>query len=133
MNNTIDQKVAMDEALVPHAQRLRIGRSNFRLLSDIKSKESTLNSRQHPLSIIMLSDSRWITRNILLIWSRSGIRSISVRGSMVNPLMKHHLKRKFFPSFVFLDTVQRPGRSLMLTSISYISHEDLLLPSSTNA
>nr|GEX29763.1 hypothetical protein [Tanacetum cinerariifolium] len=32
----------MDEALVPHAQRLRIGRSNFRLLSDIKFKESTL-------------------------------------------------------------------------------------------
>nr|GEZ60053.1 hypothetical protein [Tanacetum cinerariifolium] len=32
----------MDEALVPHAKRLRIGRSNFRLLSDIKSKESTL-------------------------------------------------------------------------------------------
>nr|GEZ65983.1 hypothetical protein [Tanacetum cinerariifolium] len=32
----------MDEARVPHAQRLRIGRSNFRLLSDIKSKESTL-------------------------------------------------------------------------------------------
>nr|GEW49934.1 hypothetical protein [Tanacetum cinerariifolium] len=32
----------MDEVLVPHAQRLRIGRSNFRLLSDIKSKESTL-------------------------------------------------------------------------------------------
>nr|GEX87345.1 hypothetical protein [Tanacetum cinerariifolium] len=32
----------MDEAFVPHAQRLRIGRSNFCLLSDIKSKESTL-------------------------------------------------------------------------------------------
>nr|GEY42132.1 retrovirus-related Pol polyprotein from transposon TNT 1-94 [Tanacetum cinerariifolium] len=42
MNTTIDQQVAMDEALVPHAQRLRIGRSNFCLLSDIKSKESTL-------------------------------------------------------------------------------------------
>nr|GEY70110.1 hypothetical protein [Tanacetum cinerariifolium] len=42
MNTTIDQQVAIDEALVPHAQRLRIGRSNFRLLSDIKSKESTL-------------------------------------------------------------------------------------------
>nr|GEU30426.1 hypothetical protein [Tanacetum cinerariifolium] len=39
---TIDQQVAMDEALVPTAQRLRIGRSNFRLLLDIKSKESTL-------------------------------------------------------------------------------------------
>nr|GEZ63443.1 hypothetical protein [Tanacetum cinerariifolium] len=42
MDTTIDQQVAMDEALVPHARRLRIGRSNFRLLSNISSKESTL-------------------------------------------------------------------------------------------
>nr|GEW67796.1 hypothetical protein [Tanacetum cinerariifolium] len=41
-DTTIDQQAAIDEALVPHAQRLRIGRSNFCLLSDIKSKESTL-------------------------------------------------------------------------------------------
>nr|GEY33432.1 hypothetical protein [Tanacetum cinerariifolium] len=42
MDTTIDEYVAMDEALVPRAQRLRIRRSNFQLLSDIKSKESTL-------------------------------------------------------------------------------------------
>nr|GEZ45779.1 hypothetical protein [Tanacetum cinerariifolium] len=42
MDTTIEQQAAMDEAFVPHAQRLRIGRCNFRLLSDIKSKESTL-------------------------------------------------------------------------------------------
>nr|GEX47967.1 retrovirus-related Pol polyprotein from transposon TNT 1-94 [Tanacetum cinerariifolium] len=42
MDTTIDQQVAMDDALVPTAQRLRIRRSNFCLLSDIKSKESTL-------------------------------------------------------------------------------------------
>nr|GEV72377.1 hypothetical protein [Tanacetum cinerariifolium] len=42
MDTTVDQQVAIDEALVPTAQRLRIGRRNFRLLSDIKSKESTL-------------------------------------------------------------------------------------------
>nr|GEV97841.1 hypothetical protein [Tanacetum cinerariifolium] len=42
IDTTIDQQVAMDEALVPTTQRLRIGRSNFGLLSDIKSKESTL-------------------------------------------------------------------------------------------
>nr|GFA75230.1 hypothetical protein [Tanacetum cinerariifolium] len=39
---TIDQQVARDEFLVPSTQRLRIGRSNFRLPSDIQSKESTL-------------------------------------------------------------------------------------------
>nr|GEW71121.1 hypothetical protein [Tanacetum cinerariifolium] len=42
MDTTIDQQVAIDEALVPHAQMLRIRRSNFRMLLDIKSKESTL-------------------------------------------------------------------------------------------
>nr|GEW00761.1 hypothetical protein [Tanacetum cinerariifolium] len=42
MDTTIDQQVAMDEALVPHAKRLRTERSNFCLLSDIKFKESTL-------------------------------------------------------------------------------------------
>nr|GEU80669.1 hypothetical protein [Tanacetum cinerariifolium] len=42
MDTTIDQQVAMNEAFVPTPQRLKIGRSNFRLLSDIKFKESTL-------------------------------------------------------------------------------------------
>nr|GEV51509.1 hypothetical protein [Tanacetum cinerariifolium] len=42
MDTTIEQPAAMDEALVPNAQSLRIGRRNLRLLSDIKSKESTL-------------------------------------------------------------------------------------------
>nr|GEU44032.1 integrase, catalytic region, zinc finger, CCHC-type, peptidase aspartic, catalytic [Tanacetum cinerariifolium] len=39
---TIDQQVALDKAFALHASRLRIGKSNFRLRSDITSKESTL-------------------------------------------------------------------------------------------
>nr|GFA11033.1 hypothetical protein [Tanacetum cinerariifolium] len=42
MATTIDQQVALDEALVPSTKILRIRRSNFRLPSDIQSKESTL-------------------------------------------------------------------------------------------
>nr|GEZ16293.1 hypothetical protein [Tanacetum cinerariifolium] len=42
MAMTLDQQVALDEALVPSTQRLRIGRSNLRLPSDIQSKEPTL-------------------------------------------------------------------------------------------
>nr|GEY54730.1 hypothetical protein [Tanacetum cinerariifolium] len=38
----LEQQVVMDEDLVPSAQRLRIRRSNFGLLSDIQLKESTL-------------------------------------------------------------------------------------------
>nr|GFC44085.1 hypothetical protein [Tanacetum cinerariifolium] len=42
MATTIDQHVVLDEVIVPSTQRLRIWRSNFRLPSDILSKESTL-------------------------------------------------------------------------------------------
>nr|GFA18730.1 hypothetical protein [Tanacetum cinerariifolium] len=42
MATTIDQQVALDESLIPSTQRLRIRRSNFRLPSDVQSKESTL-------------------------------------------------------------------------------------------
>nr|GEX67631.1 hypothetical protein [Tanacetum cinerariifolium] len=42
MDMTIDQQVALDEALVPHKCRLMIGKRVFRLRSDITSKESTL-------------------------------------------------------------------------------------------
>nr|GEZ13100.1 hypothetical protein [Tanacetum cinerariifolium] len=42
MATIIEQQVALDEALVPSTQMLRIGRSNFRLPSGIQSKESTL-------------------------------------------------------------------------------------------
>nr|GEY82693.1 hypothetical protein [Tanacetum cinerariifolium] len=41
MDTTINQQVVIDEAIIPHAHKLRIQRSNFRLLSDISSKEAT--------------------------------------------------------------------------------------------
>nr|GFA70346.1 hypothetical protein [Tanacetum cinerariifolium] len=61
MATTIEQQVALDEALVPNAQRLRIGRSNFRLPSDIQSKESTLQvatAKVHQHSIRFKMDTR---------------------------------------------------------------------------
>nr|GEV89292.1 hypothetical protein [Tanacetum cinerariifolium] len=42
MATTIEQQVALDEALVPSTQRLRIRKRNFRLPSDIQAKESTM-------------------------------------------------------------------------------------------
>nr|GEZ19715.1 hypothetical protein [Tanacetum cinerariifolium] len=42
MATTIEQQMAMDEALIPSTQRLRIRRRNLRLSSDIQSKEPTL-------------------------------------------------------------------------------------------
>nr|GEX09665.1 hypothetical protein [Tanacetum cinerariifolium] len=67
MATTIEQEVALDEALVPSTKRLRIGRSNFRLPSDIQSKESTLSSGPQLMFINTPSDSKWTTKRTLSI------------------------------------------------------------------
>nr|GEW86030.1 hypothetical protein [Tanacetum cinerariifolium] len=51
MDMTIDQQVALDKALVPHASRPRIGKRNFRLRSNITSKESTLQMMKHIVNL----------------------------------------------------------------------------------
>nr|GEZ09821.1 hypothetical protein [Tanacetum cinerariifolium] len=56
MDMTIDQQVALDEAIVPYASRLRIGKSNFRLKSDISSKESTVQLAYDVLTMDMTID-----------------------------------------------------------------------------
>ncbi|GJS20577.1 hypothetical protein Tco_0449209 [Tanacetum coccineum] len=42
MDTTRAEQIALDDALVAPANRLKIGKSNFRLCSDLKSKEATL-------------------------------------------------------------------------------------------
>nr|GFB23778.1 hypothetical protein [Tanacetum cinerariifolium] len=58
----------MDEAFVPHAKRLRIGRSNFRLLSDIKSKESTLQLVYDVLHITLFFKAFLVTADVPKIY-----------------------------------------------------------------
>nr|GFC89318.1 hypothetical protein [Tanacetum cinerariifolium] len=79
MDTTVNQQVAMDEALVPTAQRLRIGRSSFRLLSYIKSKESTLQldtTTVHHLVIRFKMDNK---KHILDLESFRNILHICLR------------------------------------------------------
>nr|GFC47680.1 hypothetical protein [Tanacetum cinerariifolium] len=64
MDTTIEQQAAMNEAFVPYAQRLRIGRSNFRLLSDIISKESTLQLVYDVLRICLFFKAFLVTADV---------------------------------------------------------------------
>nr|GEX01172.1 hypothetical protein [Tanacetum cinerariifolium] len=67
MDTTIDQQVAI-EALVPHARRLRIGRSNFCLLSDISFKESTLQLVYDVLRLTPFFKAFLVTTDVLQIY-----------------------------------------------------------------
>nr|GEW44993.1 hypothetical protein [Tanacetum cinerariifolium] len=65
---TIDQQVALDEALVPQASRLRIGKSNFRLRSNITSKESTLQMVYDVLRLTLFYKAVLVTADVLEIY-----------------------------------------------------------------
>nr|GEX10554.1 integrase, catalytic region, zinc finger, CCHC-type, peptidase aspartic, catalytic [Tanacetum cinerariifolium] len=97
--NDIDLLLAMDEALVPYAQRLRIGRSNFLLLSDIKSKESTLQLVYDVLCICPFFKAFLVTADVPEIymqefWATATVHHYAIRFKMDNK--KHIMNLESF-------------------------------------
>nr|GFB47727.1 hypothetical protein [Tanacetum cinerariifolium] len=68
MDMTIDQQVALDKALVPHASRLRIRKSNFCNKSDISSKESTLQLAYDVLRLTPFYNAFLVIADVLEIY-----------------------------------------------------------------
>nr|GFC10660.1 hypothetical protein [Tanacetum cinerariifolium] len=89
MDMTIDQQVALDEALIPHASRLRIGKSNFHLRSDISSKESTLQLVYDVLRLTPFYKAFLVTADVLEIymqefWATATVHHHSIWFKMDN-------------------------------------------------
>nr|GEX17397.1 hypothetical protein [Tanacetum cinerariifolium] len=99
MDMTIDQQVALDEALIPYASRLRIGKSNFRLKSNISSKESTLQLvydvlRQTPFYKVFLVTSDVLEIYMQEFWATAMIHHHFIRFKMDNK--KHIVNLEYF-------------------------------------
>nr|GEY92382.1 hypothetical protein [Tanacetum cinerariifolium] len=99
MDTIIEQQAAIDEALVPHAQRLRIGRSNFRLLSDIKSKELALQLVYDVLRICPFFKAFLVPTDVPEIymqefWATATIHHHAIRFKMDNK--KHIMNLESF-------------------------------------
>nr|GEX13014.1 hypothetical protein [Tanacetum cinerariifolium] len=80
---TIDQQVALDEALVPHASRLRIGKSNFRLRSDITSKESTLQLVYDVLRLTPFYKAFLVTADVSEIYMQEFWATVTVHHHLI--------------------------------------------------
>nr|GEZ35432.1 hypothetical protein [Tanacetum cinerariifolium] len=113
MATTIEQQVALDETLVPSAQRLRIGRSNFRLPSDIQSKESTLQVvydvlRQSPFfkAFLMTADVPEIYMQEF--WATTTVYQHSIRFKM--DTRKHIVDLELFREMLHISP-RVPGQS----------------------
>nr|GEZ86762.1 hypothetical protein [Tanacetum cinerariifolium] len=99
MDMTTNQQVALDEALVPHVSRLRIGRSNFRLQSDISSKESTLQLVYDVMRLTLFFKAFLVTADVLEIymhelWATAMVHHHSIRFKMDNK--KHIVNLDYF-------------------------------------
>nr|GEU75106.1 retrovirus-related Pol polyprotein from transposon TNT 1-94 [Tanacetum cinerariifolium] len=115
MDTTIDQQVAMDEALVPHAKRLRIGRSNFHLLSDIKSKESTLQLVCDVLRLTPFFKAFLVTADVLEIyiqefWATATVHHHFIRFKIDNK--KHIVNIESFRDMLYV-CLRLPGQSFV--------------------
>nr|GFA21214.1 hypothetical protein [Tanacetum cinerariifolium] len=99
MDMTIDQQVALDEAIFPHASILRIRKSNFRLKSDIYSKESTLQLAYDVLRLTPFYKAFLVTADVPEIymqefWATATVHHYSIRFKMDNK--KHIVNLEYF-------------------------------------
>nr|GEU50788.1 hypothetical protein [Tanacetum cinerariifolium] len=113
METTIEQQVTLDEALVPSIQRLRIGRSNFRLPSNIQSKESTLQVVYDVLGSCPFFKAFLVTADVLEIymqefWVTAYVHPHSIRFKLDNK--KHIVNLETFRDMLHI-CPRIPGQS----------------------
>nr|GEX96560.1 transposase, Ptta/En/Spm, transposase, Tnp1/En/Spm-like protein [Tanacetum cinerariifolium] len=136
MDTIIDQQVARDATLVPHAKRLRIGRSNFRLLLDIKSKESTLQLVYDVLRLTLFFKAFLVIADVSEIymqefWATTTVHHYSIRFKMNNK--KHIINLKSFrkmlhicPRLPHQPFVEPPFEEEILAFLCFLRHNAVI-------
>nr|GEY67551.1 uncharacterized mitochondrial protein AtMg00810-like [Tanacetum cinerariifolium] len=132
MDTTIKQQAAMDEALVLYAQRLRIGRTNFRLLSDIKSKESTLQLVYDVLHLCLFFKAFLVTADVPEIymqefWATTTVHHHAIQFKMDNK--KHIVNLESFRDMLHICPMvhgqsfdEPPFEEEILAFIQFLGH-----------
>nr|GFA37642.1 hypothetical protein [Tanacetum cinerariifolium] len=132
MATTLEQQVALDEALVPSTQRLRIGRSNFRLPSDIQSKELTLQVVYDILRNSPFFKAFLVTADVLEIymqkfWATAKLHQHSIRLKM--DTIKHVLDLEAFremlhisPRIMGQSFAKLPFKEEILEFLRFLGH-----------
>nr|GEW20258.1 hypothetical protein [Tanacetum cinerariifolium] len=132
MDMTIVQQVALDEALVPHASRISIGKSNFQLRSDITSKESTLQVVYDVLRLTPFYKAFLVTTDIPEIymqefWATATVHHHSIHFKMNNK--KRIVNLEYFREMLHIcPTIpnqtfnELPFEEEILTFLRYLRH-----------
>ncbi|GKD61487.1 hypothetical protein Tco_1298996 [Tanacetum coccineum] len=83
MDTTRAEQIALDDALVAPANCLKIGKSNFRLSSDLKSKESTLQVVYDVLKLTPFYKALQISADVLEIYMQEFWATATVHHHLI--------------------------------------------------
>ncbi|GKA84244.1 hypothetical protein Tco_0805839 [Tanacetum coccineum] len=108
IDNTRAQQKALDDELVAPADRLKIGKSNLRLSSTLKSKEPTLQVALDALKLTPFYNAFEISADIC---SRFAL------NSQARNLKNLHLKKRYSLSLEILDTLCLSEKTTALESL----------------
>nr|GEW93095.1 retrovirus-related Pol polyprotein from transposon TNT 1-94 [Tanacetum cinerariifolium] len=115
MVTTIEQQVALDEALVPSAQR-------HSMLRQMYLKYTCRNSGQRLMFINTPSDLKWTPERTLLIWKHLGRCFISVIGFWANLLLSYPFEEEILEFLRFL------GHSAQIKTLTDVNVNKLFQP-----
>ncbi|GJR64857.1 hypothetical protein Tco_0010922 [Tanacetum coccineum] len=132
MDITRAEQIALDDTLVAPANRLKIGKSNFRLSLDLKSKEATLQVVYDVLKLTPFYKAFQITADVLEIymqefWATTTVHHHSIRFKMNNK--KHIVNLEYFremlqicPKLPNQQFEELPFEEAILTFLRDLSH-----------
>ncbi|GJS17056.1 hypothetical protein Tco_0411528 [Tanacetum coccineum] len=132
MDITRDQQIALDDALVAPANRLKIGKSNLRLSSDLNSKEATLQVVYDVFKFTPFYKAFQITADVPEIymqefWATAIVHHHSIRFQMNNK--KHIVNLEYFREMLQIclklpdqQFEELPFKEEILTFLRDISH-----------
>ncbi|GJZ34179.1 retrovirus-related pol polyprotein from transposon TNT 1-94 [Tanacetum coccineum] len=118
------EQIALDDALVAPDNQLKIGKSNFRLSSDLKSKESTLQVVNDVLNLTPFYNAFQITVDVPKIymqefWATATVHHHSIRFKMNNK--KHIVNLEYFREMLQISP-KLPFEEAILTFIRDHGH-----------
>ncbi|GKC34997.1 hypothetical protein Tco_1047381 [Tanacetum coccineum] len=104
MNITKEQQQALDDALVPREQRLRIGKCNYRLSTTFKPKEPTFQVALDVLSLTPFYQAFFITTSVPAIYMHELWATVSYHKHIIK--FKMNKKSYSFDLESFRDLLQ---------------------------
>ncbi|GKC07990.1 hypothetical protein Tco_0999600 [Tanacetum coccineum] len=132
MDTTRAEQIALDDALVAPANRLKIGKSNFQLSSYLKSKEATLHVVYDVLKLTPFYKAFQISADVPEIymqefWATATVHYHSIRFKMNNK--KHIVNLEYFIEMLQICTKlpnqpfeELPFKEVILTFLRDLGH-----------